>query len=92
MMTMMMMMMMSNHDLDSGSIDISMYLLLNRMLSRSSASSYFNNCTMCFKHGGELSSMMMMMVVVMINDHSAVMQANDLLTTMHRHVFLYLEH
>jgi hypothetical protein len=90
-MMMMMMMMMSNHDLDSGSIDISMYLLLNRMLSRSSASSYFNNCTMCFKHGGELSSMMMM-VVVMINDHSAVMQANDLLTTVHRHVFLYLEH
>jgi hypothetical protein len=72
MMMMMMMMMMSNHDLDSGSIDISMYLFLNRMLSRSSASSYFNNCTMCFKHGGELSSMMMM-VVVMINDHSAVM-------------------
>ena len=65
MMMMMMMMMMSNHDLDSGSIDISMYLLLNRILSRSSssASSCFDNCTMSFKHGGELSSMMMMMVM-----------------------------
>ena len=48
------------------------------------------NCTICFRHGGELSSMMIM--VVMSNDHSAVMQANDLVTTVHRFVLLYLEH